>query len=143
MNFKKLLIFSFIFMNSPFFGHSQSSKTTISGYVKDIRNGEGLIGVSVYIKELGTGNSTNTYGFYSLTVPDGNYNLIFSYIGYNKVVKTLVANGEPIALNLEMVEEGKQLDEVVVSAKKEDENVKSLSRINKYFDGCFKSNGYE
>lgn len=111
---------------------AQNTKTTISGYVKDARNGEGLIGVSVYIKELSTGNTTNTYGFYSITVPQGKYNLIYSYVGYNKIVKEIDAQTDAISLNLEMYEEGTALNEVVISAKKEDDNVKSIEMsVNK------------
>ena len=54
------------------------SKVTISGYIKDAKNGEGLIGATVQIKELKTGSATNTFGFYSLTVPAGQYSVIFS-----------------------------------------------------------------
>ena len=123
-NYKVILLTFFLFFSQ--FVFSQSAKTTISGYVKDIKNGEGLIGVSVYIKELGTGNSTNAYGFYSITVPIGKYNLVYSYIGYNKVVKELEVGIEPVAFNLEMVEESTALNEVQISAKREDENVKSI-----------------
>jgi len=42
---------------------AQNEKLTISGYVKDNKNGEGLIGASVFVKELLTGTTTNTYGF--------------------------------------------------------------------------------
>lgn len=132
MNYYKIyitFIFCLIFSYQTF---SQANKTTISGYVKDIRNGEGLIGVSVYIKELGTGNTTNAYGFYSITVPQGKYNLVFSYIGYNKITKSIEAEDESINFNLEMAEEGVVLNEVVVSAKKEDDNVKSIEMsVNK------------
>jgi CarboxypepD_reg-like domain/TonB-dependent Receptor Plug Domain len=132
MNYIKIyLIFAFLGIFS-FNSFAQNNKTTISGYVKDIRNGEGLIGVSVYIKELGTGNTTNAYGFYSITVPQGKYNLVFSYIGYNKITKLIEADTESINFNLEMAEEGVILNEVVVSAKKEDDNVKSIEMsVNK------------
>jgi CarboxypepD_reg-like domain/TonB-dependent Receptor Plug Domain len=132
MNFKKALITIFFYTTSLANLQAQNSKTTISGYVKDIKNGEGLIGVSVYIKELATGNTTNTYGFYSLTVPQGQYTFVFSYVGYNKIIKELAVGNEPINLSLEMIEEGTALQEVIVSAKKEDDNVKSIEMsVNK------------
>ena len=46
------------------------NKYTLSGYVKDAKTGELLIGAEVYIKELMKGQSTNNYGFYSITVPE-------------------------------------------------------------------------
>jgi hypothetical protein len=128
----KFLIFTFIFFFVSNFSIAQNNKKTISGYVQDIKNGESMIGVSVYIKELGNGNTTNAYGFYSLTVPEGSYTLVFTYIGYNKVYKTININSEDINFNLEMIEESTALQEVIVSAKKEDDNVKSIEMsVNK------------
>ncbi|MFN8357872.1 MAG: carboxypeptidase-like regulatory domain-containing protein [Spirosomataceae bacterium] len=112
--------------------HAQApDKFTVSGYVKDSRNGEGLIGVSVYVRELGSGAATNAYGFYSLTLSKGTYTFVFSYVGYDKIVKTLeVSQSQP--LNIEMSEAQKVLEEVKVSAKREDENVKSIEMsVNK------------
>ena len=53
-------------------------KATLNGYVKDARNGEELIGVTVYIPELKAGTITNAYGFYSITLPKGTYDVQFS-----------------------------------------------------------------
>tara|TARA_B100000795_G_scaffold65807_2_gene44876 strand:+ start:37493 stop:39868 length:2376 start_codon:yes stop_codon:yes gene_type:complete len=57
-------------------------KFTLSGYVSDKNNGENIIGVNIYCTELQQGVTSNTYGFYSLTLPKGNYNISFSFIGY-------------------------------------------------------------
>ena len=57
-------------------------KFTLSGYVSDQRNGENIIGVNIYCKDLKIGVTSNTYGFYSLTLPKGEYEISFSYIGY-------------------------------------------------------------
>ena len=48
---------------------------TLSGYIKDAANGETLIGATAYITELQSGVLSNEYGFYSLTVPAGDYTL--------------------------------------------------------------------
>jgi len=62
--------------------------TTISGTIKDNATGETLIGASVRIKELPQkGTSTNSYGFYSITIPEGDYTLIYTYIGYETTSK--------------------------------------------------------
>ena len=107
-------------------------KLTLSGYLKDAKNGEGLIGASVYVKELKTGISTNVYGFYSLTLPKGTYNLTLSSVGYEKMAKEVTMLAQNVTLNLEMNEEGKLLEEVVVKAKREDDNVKALEMsVNK------------
>ena len=70
------------------------NRHSVSGYVKDNSNGEGLIGVSVYVREAETGVVTNPYGFYSLTLPDGKYTLVFTYIGYQKVTREVVLDGD-------------------------------------------------
>ncbi len=98
----------------------------ISGYVKDAANGEGLIGVSVYVKELGTGAVTNNYGFYAVTVPGGTYTLVVTYVGYQKQTRTVQLLTQNLKLDLELAEEKQQLQEVVVSTKREDDNVKNI-----------------
>src|SRR5688572_24103036 len=59
------------------------TKTTISGYVRDGETGEALIGAIISVKnQVGTGTASNEYGFYSLTLPGGDYTLSISYAGY-------------------------------------------------------------
>ena len=55
-----------------------SQSYTISGYVKDKSNGESAVGANVYVKETMQGTNANAYGFFSLTLPKGNYTFIFS-----------------------------------------------------------------
>ncbi|MBX2900003.1 MAG: TonB-dependent receptor [Cyclobacteriaceae bacterium] len=118
----RLLLLTFILL--PFFGHAQT-RFTLSGYVKDGANGEALIGANIYVRSLATGTTTNVYGFYSLTIEPGEYEIVFSYIGYSAQNKTLNLN-ESIRLDLELQPEGRQLEEVVVSSEKELQGVKSL-----------------
>ncbi|WP_080059587.1 TonB-dependent receptor [Spirosoma aerolatum] len=105
---------------------ARTAGLTISGYVKDGANGEGLIGVSVYVKETGTGAVTNSYGFYAITLPPGGYSLVISYIGYAKQTRTVELTDKNVRLDLELKQEGKDLQEVVVSANREDDNVKNI-----------------
>ncbi|NQZ75258.1 MAG: carboxypeptidase-like regulatory domain-containing protein [Ekhidna sp.] len=107
----------------PLFLFAQE-KYTISGYIKDAANGEALIGATVLITELSTGNITNVYGFYSVTLPAGEYNVEYRYIGFvtqNQRVN-LTSNQR---IDVELSEESTQLQEVVVTARPEDENVTS------------------
>jgi hypothetical protein len=107
------------------------SKQTVSGYVKDASNGEGLIGVSVYVREAETGVVTNPYGFYSITLPAGTYTLVYTYIGYQKTTKTVVLDSDK-TVSIEMGDESNELAEVTISTKKEDENVKGIEMsVNK------------
>ncbi len=111
---------------------AQSEKLTVSGYVKDNKNGEGLIGASVFVKELLTGTTTNTYGFYSLTLPKGNYTLVVSSVGYRKAIKDIKLTEINQVFNVEVQEDGQELEEVVVSGKREDDNIKAIEMsVNK------------
>ena len=111
---------------------AQSDKLTVSGYVKDNKNGEGLIGASIFVKELLTGTTTNTYGFYSLTLPKGNYTLVISLVGYRKTIKDVKLTETNQTFNVEVQEDGVELSEVIVSGKREDDNVKAIEMsVNK------------
>ena len=55
---------------------------TLSGYITDLETGEALVGVNIWTPELKLGTSSNTYGFYSLTLPKGTHIIRLSYIGY-------------------------------------------------------------
>lgn len=100
------------------------SKVTISGYIKDAKNGEGLIGATVQIKELKTGSATNTFGFYSLTVPAGQYSVIFSYVGYvNQEMK--IDLRQDVRQNIELKSSEIQGQEITVTAERADKNVES------------------
>jgi len=98
-------------------------KNTISGFVKDAKTGEDLIGATIYLEELKSGTVTNTYGFYSIRLEQGNYTLKFSYIGYESAVHKLDLM-EDISLNVELQPRGEQLQEVEITAEAPDQNVK-------------------
>ena len=110
---------------------SAQEKFTVSGYIKDAANGEGLIGVSVYVQEIKSGTQTNPYGFYSLTLPKGTYNLVLTYVGFEKVSKKIELNQDS-KLDIELKDDSKLLMEVVVTTKKADDNVKNIEMsVNK------------
>ena len=100
-------------------------KFTLSGYVKDESNGETLIGATVLIREISGGTVTNVYGFYSLTLAPGTYTVVYRYIGFQNVEKKINLN-QNIRIDIEMPQEQKELDAVVVSARAEDANVSEV-----------------
>ena len=61
-----------------------AQKRTISGYVMDAASKETLIGATVFDKNSGKGCATNSYGFYTLTLDQGQVDLQVSYVGYNQ-----------------------------------------------------------
>jgi hypothetical protein len=78
-----------LFLTAGLAGLLQAQKYTISGYVREKGSRELLIGVNIYIPGTQTGTVTNNYGFYSLTLPQGKYNLRYSYVGYNTISKEI------------------------------------------------------
>ncbi|HUR31254.1 MAG TPA: carboxypeptidase-like regulatory domain-containing protein, partial [Saprospiraceae bacterium] len=106
---------------------------TLSGYIKDSASGETLIGANVFLQDQPTnGTTSNTYGFYSMTLPEGNYGIVFSYLGYQTFAKEILLNENTI-LNIDLTP-GIEMQEIVVSANEneEDDNVESTSmgRVN-------------
>ena len=88
---------------------------TISGYIKDKNSGEALIGSLVFIQELNSGTASNQYGFYSLTIPRGTYQLTYSYIGYKKEKQTFnLSSSETV--NIVLSEEPPLLEGLVVTS---------------------------
>ncbi|MBL7825586.1 MAG: TonB-dependent receptor [Saprospiraceae bacterium] len=105
----------------PFFGITQNF--TLSGYLRDAESGEELLYASVSIVGEGKGANTNEYGFYSITLPPGKYQVKYAYVGFDN--KTLeVALDRDVRQDVELGS-GSTLKEVVVSAEKDDQQVRS------------------
>ena len=117
-----LFILAFIFL---FQIANSQTKYTISGYLKDAKNGESLIGVTIYKKNSQLGTVTNPYGFYSLTLPAGNDTIVFSFIGYKTILKPINLIGNQ-TISIELSDEGTETAEVLVTAEKADANVKGM-----------------
>ena len=105
-------------------GFLSAQTNTLSGYVKDAKTGEALIGASVYIPEESKGATTNVYGFYSITLNSAVHQVKYSYVGYDDVIKT-IDFVEHIRINVELSEAEDLLDEVVIEANQSDENTTS------------------
>ena len=98
---------------------------TLSGYMKDAATGEVLIGARVYIEELKNGTVTNSYGYYSVTIPANKYKIKFSYIGYNSKLIEIDLT-KTIRKNIELNTKDEHIEAVNVSANRKDENVSSI-----------------
>lgn len=100
-----------------------AQKFTLSGSVKDANTGEELLGATILVKELSaTGTTTNMYGFYSLTLPVGEYTIIAQYIGYETQSFKVNLN-QNIKKDIKLSQSSKQLKEVVIVDEKKDENI--------------------
>jgi outer membrane receptor protein involved in Fe transport len=117
----KILILLLAF--APFFCNAQN-RFTISGFIKDSLNGETLIGANIAVQGKTKGISSNQYGFYSITLEQGEYVLICSFIGYQPKIITVKLDGNK-QLNFDVLPRSTLSQEVVVSSKKRDANVKN------------------
>ena len=106
------------------------NKFTISGTVKDKRSGESLIGASLKLQELNGGTVTNAYGFFSVTLVQGNYTLLISYVGYVSVAQKIELNSSR-QLTIELTSETALADVTVSSKKKNDNITKPLMGVEK------------
>ncbi|MCG8578483.1 MAG: TonB-dependent receptor [Bacteroidales bacterium] len=108
-------------------------KYTISGEVIDAETGEALIGVTIYTADKTTGTMTNTYGFYSLTLPQGKQTILYSFVGYETQQRQVNLNSDQsIKINLKTNETA--LNEVVVSAEKKDKNISATPMTGEKLD---------
>ncbi len=112
----KFLIVTLFAMNSIF---AQGSGK-LTGYVVDTELGEGLIGVNVFLDGTTLGAATDIDGRYFINnVPVGEYNLVFSMIGYTKksVTNVKIENDQTTKIDITLSAETYETDEVVITAK--------------------------
>ncbi len=96
-----------------------AQKATIKGILRDSKSNETLIGVNISIENSTIGTTTNEEGNYELSVDPGNYKIIFSYIGYDNIIKSvLLKANQTETLDVSMGELQSMLDELVVTSSK-------------------------
>ncbi|WP_347375092.1 TonB-dependent receptor [Aequorivita sp. Q41] len=118
---KKIILFLFFIGSISAFSQE---KFTLSGTISEVSSGETLFGVNVIIPSLQTGTVTNQYGYYSITLPKGNYEIIYSSIGF-ATQKIEVALLENVKNDLELTTDTESLDEVVIEADAEKLNIRN------------------
>lgn len=110
---------------------------TMSGTARDSSSGEELIGATIYVEQIKSGAVTNVYGYYSLTLPEGEYDLILSFIGYKQQRfkldlhenKRLNFDLAPTSIGLKVFEvTGEKLDQNVLEVQMSSERM-SVERI--------------
>ncbi|WP_207425420.1 TonB-dependent receptor [Pedobacter sp. SYSU D00535] len=98
-------------------------KVTVSGYIKDASNGEILPGALVTVTNPDLKASSNSYGFYSITLNPGKYTLNYNYLGFLPSQKVVtISKDTTISINLSS--SSKMMDEVVVTSGRKSENVR-------------------
>ena len=124
----RLKVLFFFLLILPAFGMAQSGETySLSGYVQDATTGEELIGATISRQDQpSVGTTTNVYGFYSLSLPPGEYTLVYNYVGYEKEVRQISLQ-QDTKLNISLQPTSLELQEVVVSAERQDANVAEVA----------------
>jgi len=132
---KCLIILVFLSVTiRPGLAYSDPPKSaTISGFVRDAKNGETLTGAVIYPKENpAIGITTNSYGYFSLTLPTGKYSLIVQFLGYKTKIIPLELK-ENVKFSFDMEEESIALKEITITGEKNNNNVvrsELISKIN-------------
>lgn len=108
---------------------SHAHTTSLRGYVVDARNNEKLSYVTVYPKGFDKGTMTDDLGNYTLNLPEGKVVLIVQLAGYNKIEKTVNLTHGENNLNFALQPSLINLDEVVVSANRNETKRREASVI--------------
>ncbi len=118
---KKIIIYCFVILLAK--ASFSQEKFTISGTITDAATGESLIGANVYTLDFERGVTTNNYGFYSFTLSASDtVGVAYSFIGYEPQIKKITLN-QDVNLHIEMTPASSALDEIVISAQINDDNV--------------------
>ncbi len=121
---KRGFIFTFLFLVVFSITPLLAQKYTLSGYIRS-ESGETLIAANLYIKELQKGAIANEYGFYSVTIDKGVYEIRVSYLGFStqSIQVTLDKN---ISYNFKLKSSVITRQEIVVESTRPDENTKDV-----------------
>ena len=112
---KKISLFCLLLLSCLF--ATAQEKFTLSGTISDSNSNETLIGVNLFIPELKTGVTTNEYGFYSITIPKGNYSIRISYMGYQTLEESIQLN-QNTKTNFKLLTNENTLKEVIITDTK-------------------------
>ena len=104
--------------------HAQNSskKITLRGFVREANSNETLPGAHVRLQGTTQGTATNNYGYYSLVLPAGRVQLIFSYVGYAQQEQTIELHRDTV---LDIALEPEEIEQVVIEGKSLNESSRS------------------
>jgi hypothetical protein len=105
---------------------AEKKKYSISGYLRDKASGEVLIGANVYDKLSWQGTTTNSYGFFSVTLPEGKYTMVFSLIGYQSISHDVELHGDR-RISAELAESRINIKEVEVFGSPDEESAQKTN----------------
>lgn len=105
---------------------SPESQYTLSGYIRNNASGEVLIGAAIGDPSKGYGAASNEYGYYSLTIPPGTYNLLCSYIGF-EASKSSLDLSKNLVMDFFLTENIAQLEEVIITTGGNERVIEDIS----------------
>lgn len=120
---RKHLLIAIVILLSSFSVISSQTKYTLSGIITESKTTETLIGVNIIIPELKNGTTSNEYGFYSITLEEGVYNLQISYLGFKTITQKVELTGDK-TLNFKLEESAESLETVVIKNDIEKLNIR-------------------
>jgi hypothetical protein len=91
---------------------AQTRLPVLSGFLREMGSRESLPGASVYIQSLKQGTTANAFGFYSISLPPGNYAVQFSFVGMTSRLDTIELK-QSMVYDVEL-KPGKQLSEIEI-----------------------------
>ncbi|MDQ3681818.1 MAG: TonB-dependent receptor [Bacteroidota bacterium] len=113
----------FLTIFSSLTGFTQA-KFTINGYVRDSLTGETVIGASVAVNSIAKTIATNQYGYYSITLDEGEYELTAAHVTYFAVSRKIILNQNQ-KLDILLTSKAAAMEEVVVYSRRKDANVRN------------------
>lgn len=128
INKKLLAAFWFFFLAYVYL--SAQSTGSVSGYVKDAKTGEGLIGATIQLENTEIGTVTDLDGYYEFKgIEPKTYNVKASYLGYqsNTLYNVIVKSAGTSSVNFDLTEATETLGEVVVQASSVEDIISPLS----------------
>ena len=122
MSLLNKIVFLLLFLMIFFVSVGQEKRFTISGTVTDSQDGEDIIGANIYVPKLRTGTATNSYGFFSLSLPEGNYEIEVKFLGYeSQTIRVNLIENRKIDIKLKT--STTQLGEVIVTGEQKNHNI--------------------
>lgn len=121
---KRILICLFILITSKIF----AQQAEVIGIIRDANTHETIPGVTVTIADTSLGTVTDVSGRYNIKLAAGDFTIIYSFIGYEKLQKKLsLTPGAAKILNVELFNSSKELSTVVVSAGKFEQKLEEVT----------------
>ncbi|MCH2215396.1 MAG: TonB-dependent receptor [Flavobacteriales bacterium] len=120
-----------IFLYLPTLSHGQDG--TVRGFVYEEESGEAVIFTNVYLKGTSIGASTDVNGYFSITkIPEGNYTLMVTYLGYDTLSKPVnVIAGKIISEKLFLKKSSIEIQAVEISAEKQERQTNVTMSVTK------------